>query len=62
MLSQKVEAKALQQLLQLNDQSVEAEGRPQRGDREARSSTHEPTYVVIKDEYMVVKNEYTSKN
>ena len=54
MSSQNVEAKALQQLLQLNDQSVEAEGKPQSGDRETRSSSHEPTYVVIKDDEPVV--------
>lgn len=54
MLSQNVEAKALQQLLQLNDQSIEAEGKPQSGDREARSSSHEPTYVVIKDDKPIV--------
>ena len=53
-MMQNAEAKALQQLLQLNDQSVEAEGKMQTGDRVARSSSHEPTYVVIKDDAPVV--------
>ena len=54
MLSQHVEAKALQQLFQLNDQSAETEAEPQTGDPEERSSSYEPTYVVIKDDEPVV--------